>query len=77
MNYPGLFSNSNLFYYEFIEKRPIVYIDESGFAVDAPRENGYSLKGEKCYASKDWHARGRVNVIGAIMNFKLFNNFLI
>jgi transposase len=62
-----------LYYYEFIEKRPIVYIDESGFAVDAPRENGYSAKGEKCYASKDWHARGRVNAIGAITNFKLLN----
>lgn len=62
-----------LFHYEFIEDRPIVYLDESGFSVDAPRENGYSLKGEKCYASKDWHARGRVNAIGAITNFKLFN----
>lgn len=38
-----------------------------------PRESGYSQKGEKCYASKDWHARGRVNAIGAITNFKLFN----
>lgn len=48
-------------------------MDESGFALDAPREKGYSKKGEKCYASKDWHARGRVNAIGAITNFKLFN----
>lgn len=62
-----------MFQYEFIEKRTIVYIDESGFAVDAPREKGYSLKGEKCYARKDWHARGRVNAIGAIIDFKLFN----
>ena len=62
-----------IFRYEFIEKRPIVYLDESGFGVDAPRESGYSLKGEKCHASKDWHARGRINAIGAIANFKLFN----
>ncbi|WP_259135011.1 transposase [Chryseobacterium ginsenosidimutans] len=48
-------------------------MDESGFALDMPRENGYSQKGEKCYASKDWHARGRVNAIGAITDFKLFN----
>ncbi len=30
-------------------------------------------KGEKYYAGKDCHARGRVNAIGAITNFKLFN----
>lgn len=48
-------------------------MDESGFAVDSLRENGYSPKGEKCYASKNWHARGRVNAIGAIRDFKLFN----
>lgn len=62
-----------IFKYEFIDKRPIVYVDESGFAVDAPRDGGYSKKGQRCYASKDWHARGRVNAIGAITNFKLFN----
>lgn len=62
-----------LFKYETIEKRPIVYLDESGFCVDALREQGYSLKGVKCYTSKDWHAKGRVNAIGAIHNFKLFS----
>ena len=56
-----------------IEDRPIVYLDESGFALDSPRVNGYSLKGNRCYASKDWHARGRVNAIGAIIDFKLIN----
>lgn len=59
--------------YEFIDKRPIVYLDESGFSVDAPRDRGYSLKGTKCYAAKDWHAKGRINVVGAITNFKLFS----
>lgn len=62
-----------IFRYEFVDKRPIVYVDESGFSVDAPRDRGYSLKGERCYAKKDWHARGRVNAIGAITNFELFN----
>jgi transposase len=56
-----------------MEKRPIVYVDESGFALDMPRESGYSPKGEKCYGYKDWHAKGRVNVIGAVSNFKLSN----
>lgn len=62
-----------LFRYEVIEKRPVIYLDESGFAVDVPRENGYSRKGEKCFAGKGWHARGRANAIGAIHNFKLLN----
>lgn len=48
-------------------------MDESGFAVDSPRERGYSQKGIKCYAGKDWHARGRVNAIGAIADFKFLN----
>lgn len=50
---------------------PIVYLDESGFAVDSPRTHGYTQKGQRYYAEKNWHARGRVNVIGAIVNFAL------
>jgi transposase len=34
-----------------------------------PRTHGYALKGKRCYGKKDWHARGRVNVIGAIVGF--------
>ncbi len=52
------------------ESRPIVYIDESGFAVDSPRTHGYSLKGRRCYGSHDWNAKGRINVIGAILSGK-------
>jgi transposase len=48
-----------------------VYIDESGFAHDMPRTHGYSLRGERCYGERDWHARGRINVIGAIINNQL------
>ena len=43
-----------------------MYIDESGFAQDMPRTHGYSLRGERCYGSRDWHARGRQNAIGAL-----------
>jgi len=32
-----------------------------------PRINGYSKKGQRCYGTQDWHARGRINAIGAIM----------
>lgn len=58
-------------WYEDIEERPIVYLDESGFAVDAPRTHGYSTKGKRCYDRHDWHAKGRLNAIGAMTNFTL------
>lgn len=47
--------------------RALVYLDESGFAHDLPRTHGYSKCGERCYGVHDWHAKGRVNVIGAIL----------
>lgn len=58
-------------WYEDVEKRPIVYLDESGFALDAPRTHGYSDRGTRCYGQKDWHAKGRLNAIGAMVNFVL------
>lgn len=48
-----------------------MYIDESGFAVDAPRIRGYSIKGDRCYGVRDWHSKGRVNAIGALIGLKL------
>ena len=56
-----------------MEQGPIVYVDESGLALDAPRDRGYSTKGQRCQAGPDWHARGRLNAIGAITDFKLLN----
>lgn len=50
------------------EGRTIVYLDESGFACDMPRTHGCSTRGERCYGKQDWHARGRTNVIGAIVD---------
>ncbi len=32
-----------------------------------PRTHGYSLRGERCYGIQDWGARGRTNVIGALL----------
>jgi transposase len=49
------------------ENRPIIYIDESGFAHDMPRTHGYAPVGERCFGKQDWHAKGRVNVIGALL----------
>jgi len=46
-----------------------VYVDESGFALDMPRLRGYCKIGKRCWDSCDWHAKGRINVIGAIIGF--------
>jgi transposase len=42
-------------------------LDESGFAHDMPRTHGYAFKGERCYGKHDWGAKGRTNVIGALL----------
>jgi transposase len=36
-----------------------------------PRTHGYSIKGSRCYGTKDWGAKGRTNVIGGLINNKL------
>jgi transposase len=46
----------------------IVYIDESGFAQSMPRTHGYSKIGARCFGIHDWHAKGRINAIGALIN---------
>jgi hypothetical protein len=48
-----------------------VYIDESGFSHDMPRTHGYSTKGERCYGTHDWGAKGRTNAIGALIGATL------
>ena len=47
--------------------RPLVSIDESGFAHDMPRTHGYAPKGKRCYGKHDWGAKGRTNAIGALL----------
>ena len=32
-----------------------------------PRTHGYAPIGERCVAKQDWHAKGRINVIGALL----------
>jgi transposase len=53
------------------EGRPIIYVDESGFAHDMPRTHGYAARGQRCFGVCDWHAKGRTNVIGALIG-KMF-----
>lgn len=36
-----------------------------------PRTHGYNVKGERCYGFCDWHARGRINVIGGLCDTTL------
>ena len=43
-------------------------MDESGFAHDMPRTHGYSERGKRVYGVQDWQARGRINVIGALLS---------
>lgn len=53
------------------KNKPIIYIDESGFANDMPRTHGYSENGQRCYGTQDWGAKGRINAIGALMDKRL------
>jgi transposase len=32
-----------------------------------PRTHGYALKGQRCFGKHDWGAKGRTNVIGALL----------
>ena len=32
-----------------------------------PRTHGYAMKGQRCYGKHDWGAKGRTNVIGALL----------
>lgn len=32
-----------------------------------PRLRGYAIKGQRCFGSHDWGAKGRTNVIGALL----------
>ncbi|MFV0410607.1 MAG: hypothetical protein ACK5LJ_13235 [Paracoccus sp. (in: a-proteobacteria)] len=33
-----------------------------------PRTHGYAPRGRRCYGVRDWHARGRINVLGALLS---------
>ena len=47
--------------------KTLIYLDESGFAHDMPRTHGYCARGRRCIGIKDWQAKGRTNVIGALL----------
>lgn len=47
--------------------RPLVYLDESGFAQHMPRLHGYAPRGQRCIGKHDWQAGRRVNALGALL----------
>ena len=47
--------------------RPLISIDESGFAHDMSRTHGYAPKGKRCYSRHYWGAKGSTNAIGALL----------
>ena len=63
--------------WRYVEKRPIIWVDESWFAHDVYRPFGYSRIGKLCYGKKDWEAKGRTNVIGALLGKRLLCSYLI
>ena len=72
MRHPKADADARRVFLEKIERyerdgRPVVYIDESGFATDMPRTHGYAARGQRCLGSHDGQARGRINVIGALL----------
>ncbi len=32
-----------------------------------PRTHGYAPRGQRCFGTQDWNAKGRINVIGALL----------
>jgi transposase len=41
-----------------------------------PRSHGYAPRGQRCYGIHDWNAKGRTNVIGALLNKNLLTTCL-
>ena len=41
-----------------------------------PRTHGYTQRGKRCYGVHDWGAKGRTNVIGAMIDKKLLSIWL-
>ncbi len=54
---------------DFEEEDDNIIEDESGFAQNMPRTHGYSYRGKRCYGVQDWHAKGRIDVISAMVRF--------
>lgn len=44
-----------------------MYLGESGFAQDMPRNYGYVCARTGCYGAQDRHTKGRLNTIDAIV----------
>lgn len=58
------------------QNRPIIYGDESGFSFDMPRLYAYSLIGQRAFGSRNFGAKKRTNVIGALYKQNLLTSSL-
>ena len=72
LNHPKANPEKRSVFYEEVrdhkeKNRPLVFIDESGFAHDMPRLHGYAVKGNRCFGTHDGGAKGRTNAIGALL----------
>ena len=54
-----------------------MFVDESGFAHDMPRTHGYAVRGQRCWGKQNWGAKGRTNVIGALLGKALLTLVLV
>jgi hypothetical protein len=54
-----------------IDKRDLVFIDESGIEDNACREYGWSIKGTRCYGSKVYQHKSRVSMIAGLCNDRI------
>ncbi|ULJ61528.1 IS630 family transposase [Wielerella bovis] len=53
------------------EKRPIVYIDESGFKNQTYRPYAYAPRGQVCHGNHNWQIKNITNAIGALYQNQL------
>ncbi|ULJ63601.1 IS630 family transposase [Wielerella bovis] len=53
------------------EKRPIVYIDESGFKNQTYHPYAYAPRGQVCHGNHNWQIKNTTNAIGALYQNQL------
>jgi transposase len=51
--------------------RKIVFLDERGLPHSMPRTHGYAKRGERCFGTYNWGAKGRTHVIRALLGSAL------
>jgi transposase len=60
-----------------VKEKPLVYLDETAFAPDAPRTHGWSLKGQRTYGKISGNRRPRTSLIAAQLGKALLAPMLL